>query len=142
MSDFTNLEMVQNFLRQAYEFMQANPDYSGYYQLVDRGYAYVVTWEPGFGKEPRTDAIQCSLDPDWALVTGVKIYNPFDTPDNWLSPYDEKTGEIIAETCSIEPDDVVTDFLSLAKYLISCYNDVIKEDDKLDKEGNCNVTAH
>lgn len=121
----TKRELIK-FLKTETEFLMENQDYAGSYQLLHSGYAVVVRWSPGWGKELRDDVIQASDNPDHALEATIAIYNPSDTPDAWDMPYDKKTGEIIgAGGVGISPHE---NYEKLAEFLLKEYNTILEHD--------------
>lgn len=105
---------LAKWLKEEVEFLKENQDYSGGWIQLGNGLAAVVCWEEGWGDEKRDDCIQATDNPDYALVAGIKIYNPQDTPDFWLMLSD-KDGNIVTETSGIAPN---TDYEAEAKWLL------------------------
>ena len=110
---------VAQWLKDDVETLKANQDYVGAWHLLDNGLALTVLWEPGWGDEKRDDVIQAEDNLDYGLCAGIMIYNKFDTPDGWNSPFDAETGEIICETTGILPEE---DYEHLAEVMIEDYN--------------------
>lgn len=118
-----SVKEIAKWLKEEVEFLKENEDYCGGWLKLDDTYAAVVLWEEGWGEEERDDVIQSVSNPDWALCAGVKIFNPADTVDGWLYPSNAKTGDMLCESCGIEPEE---DYDALAKWVVDCY-DVVKD---------------
>ena len=118
-----SVKEISKWLKEEVEFLKENEDYCGGWLKLDDTYAAVVLWEEGWGEEERDDVIQSTSNPDWALCAGVKIFNPADTVDGWLYPSNAKTGDMLCESCGIEPEE---DYDALAKWVVDCY-DVVKD---------------
>ena len=120
---------LAKWLKDEVEFLQENEDYSGGWIQLGNGLAAVVCWSAGWGEEKRDDCIQSTIDPDYALVAGIKIYNPHDTPDYWLMLSD-KEGNIVTEESGIAPD---ADWEKEAKWLLDDFERV--KDVDYDEDG-------
>lgn len=124
-----NLKEVAKFLKDEVEFLKENEEYAGGWLQLSNGLAIVVCWEEGWGKEKRDDAIQSKSNPDYALVAGIKVYNPHDTPDYWTMLSDEE-GNIVTETTGITPNE---NYEHLAKVLLQDFENV--KDVDYDEDG-------
>ena len=111
---------LAKWLKEEVEFLKENQDYVGGWLQLGNGLAATVLWSPGFGDEKRDDVIQAEDHPDYALVCGIKIYNPHDTPDGWLMLSD-KEGNIVTEESGIQPD---ADYEAEAKWLLDDFERV------------------
>lgn len=114
---------IAKWLEEEVDFLTRNDDYCGGWLKLDDTYAAVVLWEEGWGDEKRDDVIQSESDPDYGLCAGVKIFNPADTVDGWLYPSNAETGDLLCESCGIEPSE---NYEELAKWIMDCY-DVVKD---------------
>lgn len=115
-----SVKELAKWLKDEVEFLKENKEYVGGWLQLGNGLAATVSWSEGFGDEKRDDVIQAEDNPDYALVCGIKIYNPDDTPDGWLMLSD-KEGNIVTEESGISPKE---DYEALAKWLLDDFERV------------------
>lgn len=138
---------LAKWLKDEVEFLKENQDYAGGWLQLGNGLAAVVCWEEGWGEEKRDDCIQSDENPDYALVAGIKIYNPHDTPDFWTM-LSLDNGDIATETTGILPEENYED---LAKWILDSYENlkevdydedgvIMSEKETIDEQEKSNLT--
>lgn len=120
---------LAKWLKEEVKFLTENQEYVGGWIQLGNGLAATVLWSEGWGDDKRDDVIQATDNPDYALVAGIKIYNPHDTPDGWLMLSD-KDGNIVTEESGISPNE---DYEAEAKWLLDDFDRV--KDVDYDEDG-------
>lgn len=116
-----SIKELAKWIKKSVQFLKENPDYVGTWKELNRIYSLVVLWEEGWGEEKRDDVIQSSVDPNWGLCVGIKIYDEEKPLDLWLYPWDEETADLITESTGITPKE---DYEQLAAWVLRDFEEI------------------
>ena len=116
--EFT-MDNIAKWLKESTDWLIDNQQGCCTLKLDDR-LAICVGWSAGYGDEERDDVIQAKDNPDYAVVTGVKVW----TSDDMRTDFDFinfpycKGGDVYDDTYTIAKNE---DFDWLANALITDY---------------------
>lgn len=119
-----NIPTLANWLKEAVQDLIDDPYIDGLYTLADSNtnLCYCVFWEGGWGEDERDDIIQDKTNPDYGIVTAIKVKGSnYEGIEYWPYPYDDFTGDIFESGGGVAPDD---DYEALAADLIDSYNNL------------------
>jgi len=117
----TNVKELTKWLKKSSKFLTENTEYVGVWKKLNDIFCVVVLWEEGWGDEKRDDVIQFKDDYDWGLCVGIKIYNPADSVDMWVYPWDKETGELLTESTGISPKE---DYERLSSWVLNEFENI------------------
>lgn len=137
--DDVNVSRIAKFICDSAKNLMAFDGDGCYHYNLDGKFEIAIGWASGYGDKKRDDVIQSKKEPDYAIVTGLKKYNPSEYDFEWLDSA-IIDGESYDTEISIDNTDLRNKCTNIAEYLIKEYKYVLEESNEMNDSINRRVT--